>query len=109
MSNPFHVAECFLGVICYDGHVSHVVKVNQQEWLKCSKAYARVTTHKSGDDGVVGGFVELRQDLNSKLATFVGVNGGSVSFPSNASLPNLFCAFKEEAAAKRWIESFTKR
>lgn len=109
MSNPFHVTECFLGVICYDGHVSHVVKVNQQEWLKCSKAYARVTTHKSGDDPVFGGFVELRQDPDKKLATYLGIDGDNVSFPSNASLPNLFRAFKEEAAARRWIESFMRR
>ncbi len=100
MSKSHHVSECFLGIIVYDGSGCRVVKVNQTHWRDCGQAHAQLKAN---------GFVELRKRPDDPLGTFLGVDGGDVSFPKDSTSPYLWRAFFDIDAAQRWIDSFTKR
>lgn len=106
MKNRFHVPECFLAAVTYDGNGGQVFAVNNHEWTKCGQVYARITNEdRSKMNFTIGGLVELCEDPSTagQDGAYIGVDGGDVSFPHNASIPGLYRAFIIEAEAKRWI------
>lgn len=97
--NRFHVAKCFLAIRAYDGSASRVVELNRDEaWNPQGQFVARLNDN---------GFVEVRKTKEDS-GSFLGVDGGDLSFPQDSSSPNLLRVFILKDNAQSWIDDFLK-